>query len=76
MRERYLCTYLEAIKVLVPPGITKGNKEKENFIFIYKDLEGKYLKENYEEIYNFVKLNDGVYNKNVLNKNLDFPYLP
>ncbi len=73
MKERYLCTYLEAIKVLVPPGITKGNKEKKvNFIFIYKDLEGKYLKENYEEIYHFVKLNDGVYNKNILNKKFGF----
>ncbi len=41
MKERYLCTYLEAIKVLVPPGITKGNKEKkENFIFIYKKFRG------------------------------------
>ncbi len=73
MRERYLCTYLEAIKVLIPPGITKGNKEKkENFIFVYKDLEGKYLKENYEQIHNFVKLNDGVYNKNILNKKFGF----
>ena len=73
MKEKYLCTYLEAIKVLVPPGITKGNKEKkENFIFIYKDLEGKYLKENYEQIYDFVKLNDGVYNKNILNKKFGF----
>ena len=73
MKEKYLCTYLEGIKVLVPPGITKGNKEKkENFIFIYKDLEGKYLKENYEQIYDFVKLNDGVYNKNILNKKFGF----
>ncbi len=73
MKERYLCTYLESIKVLVPPGITKGNKEKkENFIFIYKVLEGKYLKENYEQIYDFVKLNDGVYNKNILNKKFGF----
>ncbi|WP_251860348.1 primosomal protein N' [Clostridium sp. Marseille-Q2269] len=73
MKEKYLCTYLEAIKVLIPPGITKGNKEKkENCIFTYKDLDGKYLKENYEQIYDFVKCNNGVYNKNALNKKFGF----
>ncbi|EJO5347938.1 primosomal protein N' [Clostridium botulinum] len=73
MKEKYLCTYLEAIKVLIPPGIIKGNREKkENFIFIYKDLEGKYLKDNYKKIYDFIKSNDGVYNKNVLNKKFGF----
>ncbi|GAA0734688.1 primosomal protein N' [Clostridium oceanicum] len=69
MKVKYLCTYLEAIKVIIPPGIIKGVKHKvENFLFTGKRLEGKYNKENYMSIYNFVRNNEGIYNKSKLSK--------
>lgn len=56
MKKKYLCTYLECIKVMIPPGINKGTKTKiENFIFKGQPLKDKYKKENYMEIYNCVR---------------------
>lgn len=67
MRERYLCTYLEAIKSILPPGITKGMQRKTSqVIYAGKQLEGKYNKEPYISIYNLIQSNNGKYNKNEL----------
>ncbi|ERI92853.1 primosomal protein [Clostridiales bacterium oral taxon 876 str. F0540] len=72
MRERYLCTYLEAIKAILPPGVTKGIQRKTSqLIFAGKDLDGKYNKEPYISIYNTVLNNNGRYNKNELANKFD-----
>lgn len=69
MREKYLCTYLEAIKAIIPTGITKGLSQKiSNVVYVGKKLDGKYDKECYQLIYNLVLQNNGKYNKNELNK--------
>lgn len=69
MKERYLCTYLECIKTIIPTGITKGIKNKTSeVISILKPLEGKYNKEPYITIQNIVKNNNGVFNRNELSK--------
>jgi len=69
MKERYLCTYLECIKAILPSGITKDISEKtSNVIFVSKALEGKYNKEPYLTIYNTVRLHNGKMNKNELSK--------
>lgn len=69
MREKYLCTYLEAIKVMIPTGIMKGmdNKTK-TAIYIGKPLEEKYNKPSYSDIYKIVEANDGVFSKSELAK--------
>ncbi|MGL4730448.1 MAG: primosomal protein N' [Clostridium sp.] len=73
MRKRYLCTYLEAIRVIIPSGITKGMKFKtKTVVLISKKLEGKYLKDNYIEIYNYIKDNNGVYTKSEISKEKGF----
>jgi primosomal protein N' (replication factor Y) len=67
MREKYLCTYIEGIKVLIPSGISKGIKtKKENFVFTGGELSGRYDKEPYRSIWEIVSLNNGKYNKNRL----------
>jgi len=64
MREKYLCTYLECIKVMIPSGITKGATFKtKNTIVIGKPITEKYNKENYINIINFIKEHSGIYNK-------------
>ncbi|MDD3224003.1 MAG: primosomal protein N' [Clostridium sp.] len=67
MRQKYLCTYLDCIKLLIPKGIMKGMKHKLNKIVSIKSpLSGKYANDNYNNIFSIVKNNNGVYTKNQL----------
>lgn len=69
MKEKYLCTYLECIKVFLPTGIIKGVKNKiKDTIVIGNELEGKFLKEPYNLIYGIVKKNNGIYSKTEISK--------
>lgn len=72
MKQKYLCTYLECIKVMVPTGITKGitNKVKE-VISVSRKLEDRFLKEPYISIYNTIKDNNGIFSKTELSKNFN-----
>lgn len=72
MREKYLCTFLDCIKVFIPTGIFKGMKNKrETVIYLGKELEGKFHKEPYITIYEMVKTNEGIYTKTGLSKELN-----
>ena len=69
MKKKYLCTYLECIKVIIPRGITKGIKSKTaQVLFTSKELEGKFLNEPYKDIYELVQTNNMKYNKNEFSK--------
>ena len=69
MKKKYLCTYLECIKVIIPRGITKGIKSKTSQVLnICKELEGKFLNDPYKKIYEQVQLNNNKYNKNEFSK--------
>ncbi|MBV7271935.1 primosomal protein N' [Clostridiaceae bacterium UIB06] len=69
MREKYLCTYLECIKVFIPTGIFKGIKNKsEALIYLGSKPNGKYDKEPYISIYKVVENNNGIYTKTALSK--------
>lgn len=70
MRRKYLCTYLECIKVMIPSGLTRGVSFKtKNCLFTHNELNGKYDKEDYEAIYNIIQKNNGELNKaEVVNK--------
>ncbi|MBU3180417.1 primosomal protein N' [Clostridium psychrophilum] len=69
MKKKYLCTYLECIKVIIPRGITKGIKKKTSqLLTTRKQLEGKFLKEPYKNIYELIQQNDMKYNKNEFSK--------
>ncbi len=69
MREKYLCTYLEGIKVMIPNGLLKGiNFKTKKVISIGIPLEGKYKKTTYLDIIGFIKENNGKYTKTDLSK--------
>lgn len=69
MREKYICTYLECIKMFLPTGIIKGVKNKiKDTIVIDNELEGKFLKEPYNLIYDIVEKNNGIYSKSEISK--------
>lgn len=69
MRKRYLCTYLECIKVFIPAGIFKGMKNKrETLLYKGKNLTGRFLKYPYTKIYDILDQNEGKYTKSFLSK--------
>ncbi|WP_291573427.1 primosomal protein N' [Clostridium sp. UBA4548] len=73
MRAKYLCTYLECIKVFIPSGITKGMKFKtKNVVVLGEPLTTKYEKESYKKILEFIKENDGNYSKQQLSNEFGF----
>ncbi len=73
MRKRYLCTYLEGIKLFLPRGLLKGKKEKVKLVlYTNKELYGKYEEEKYASIYNTVKENSAKYSRNELSKEFDY----
>ncbi|MEW8955296.1 primosomal protein N' [Clostridium sp.] len=64
MRDRYLCTYMEGIRLFIPRGVTKGISYKEKQVLSsVKDLDVKYDKEPYISIFKIVKENEGKYTK-------------
>ncbi len=69
MKKKYLCTYLECIKVIIPRGITKGIKNKSaQVLTTSKELEGKFLNEPYKNIYELIQMNNMKYNKTEFSK--------
>jgi len=69
MKKKYLCTYLECIKVIIPRGITKGIKKKTmQVLTTSKELDGKFLNEPYKNIYELILLNNMKHNKNEFSK--------
>lgn len=73
MKERYLATYIDCIKLIIPTGITKGIRKKTaDLLYVKSPLEGKYCKSPYIEIYNTVKINAGIYTKSALSNNFGY----
>lgn len=73
MKERFLCSFLDCIKVIMPSGALKGLKHKTVLkLYICKELENKYSKEPYKNIYETIKNNDGTYTASELNKNFSY----
>ncbi|MEG2353304.1 MAG: primosomal protein N' [Clostridium sp.] len=69
IRDRYLCTYIEAIRLMLPPGILRGMKKKTTkLLYVGRPLEEKYLKSPYDEIFQLVSENSGKYTKSELSK--------
>lgn len=74
MRKKYLCRYIDAIRLMIPVGIMKGSKEKKKkVIFINKEINQDELKkENYINLYNFIVENNGVLSKAEVISNKQF----
>ncbi len=71
LREKYLCKYIDAFRLLIPVGIMKGAKSKSKKVIVFKsdDLSSIKNSEGYIEIINFLKENSGKYTKTELINN-------
>lgn len=68
LREKYLCKYIDAFRLLIPVGIMKGAKSKSKKVIVFKsdDLSCIQKPEGYIDIINFLKKNSGKYTKSEL----------
>lgn len=74
MKRRYLCKYIDAIRTIIPVGLTKGLKNKKKIVISYVgDLDYRFSKkENYIKIMEFIKKNSRVYSKSELTNDYNF----
>lgn len=74
MRKKYLCKFIDAVRLMIPVGIMKGSKnKKKKVISINKEINVDELKkENYINLYNFIVNNNGVYTKTEITTNEEF----
>ena len=72
LREKYLCKYIDAFRLLIPVGIMKGAKSKSKNVIVFKSDDLSWMKkpEGYIDIINFLKENSGKYTKSeIINDN-------
>lgn len=74
LREKYLCKYIDAIRIIIPNGLMKGIKNKKKIVISFgKELDSNLSKkDNYVKLVEFIKLNNGLYTKSELNKEFGF----
>ncbi|SCJ49287.1 Primosomal protein N' [uncultured Clostridium sp.] len=70
LKEKYLCKYIDAFRLLIPIGIMKGakNKVKNVIVLVKDDLSDIKNPEGYKEIIKIIKENSGKYSKSELIK--------
>jgi len=74
LRKKYLCKFIDAVRLMIPVGIMKGSKnKKKKVISINKEINVDELKkENYINLYNFIVTNNGIYTKAEVTNNKQF----
>ncbi|WP_194190533.1 primosomal protein N' [Clostridium chrysemydis] len=74
LRRKTLCKYIDAIRLMIPKGITKGATfKKKNVIKFKEELNEKYKNnEKYLSLINFIKDNDECFSKAELTKEHGF----
>lgn len=74
LRRKTLCKYIDAIKLMIPKGITKGVTKKKKKVIKFKNyLNGKFLdNDKYVKLLDFIKENDSVFSKTELSKEHGF----
>ena len=69
LKENYLCKYIDGIRLLIPQGVLKGvNNKYKQVVVIGKKEHSKELEEKYGDILNFIRENNGKFNKSELTK--------
>lgn len=70
LRERYLCKYIDAFRLLIPTGIMKGAKSKSKKVIVFENEDLSSIKNSsgYKDIVDFVKRNSGKFTKSELIK--------
>lgn len=71
LRKRYLCKFIDAIRLMIPVGIMKGltNKKKSVVCIAKKPKDDEIKKDKYKKVYDFIVENNGIYTKGYLTKN-------
>ncbi|WP_139904512.1 primosomal protein N' [Clostridium thermarum] len=73
MKRRYLATYIDCIRLLIPTGLIKGMTNKTERVLYAKEMPaGKFDKSPYIEIYNAVKAENGLYTRTTLSNKFSF----
>lgn len=74
LKEKYLCKYIDAFRLLIPTGIMKGakNKTKNVIVLVKEELQGIKNPDGYKEIIDIVKEHSGKYSKSELIKLFSF----
>ncbi|WP_426349282.1 primosomal protein N' [Alloiococcus sp. CFN-8] len=77
IKENYLSTYLEALKLFIPTGILSGARRKTKMVlYTGKALDDKYDKDPYKSIFNLIKFNEGKFIKNDICQRLNISTSP
>ena len=68
LREKTLCKYIDAFRLLIPVGIMKGAKAKKKKVIVLKNEDLSNIKnpDGYKKIVEFFKTNSGKYTKSEL----------
>ena len=68
LREKTLCKYIDAFRLLIPVGIMKGAKAKKKRVIVLKNEDLSNIKnpDGYKKIVEFFKSNSGKYTKSEL----------
>lgn len=68
LREKTLCKYIDAFRLLIPVGIMKGAKAKKKKVIVLKNEDLSNIKnpDGYKKIIEFFKTNSGKYTKSEL----------
>lgn len=68
LRDKYLCRYIDAFRLLIPVGIMRGARNKSKNIVIFRNEDFSKIKnpEGYKNILEFIKNNSGKYTKSEL----------
>ena len=74
LRRKYLCKYIDAVRLMIPVGIMKGSKnKKKKVIVINKEVnEDELKKESYINLYKFIVNNNGIYTKSEIVNDKEF----
>jgi len=74
LRKKYLCKFIDAVRLMIPVGIMNGSKnKKKKVISINREIEVNELgKGNYINLYNFIVNNNGIYTKSELTNDKQF----
>ena len=69
LKENYLCKYIDGIRLLIPQGLLKGVSNKHKLVIAIGEMEiPNEVLNKYSDVYNFIKDNNGKYNKAELTK--------
>ena len=65
LRKKYLCRYIDAVRLMIPTGIMKGTtNKKKKVVCINKKLDvNSKVKEKYVDLYNYILKNNGIFTK-------------